>query len=92
MENVNRESQSNKVEGLMNAAPDLIDEMLHNEGLSRSKFAITPERLAMLKDFSTLLSVLMNLVLIIFVERRNHYREVYVPQFATDMIVYGGII
>jgi hypothetical protein len=67
------------VEGLMNAAPDLIDEMLHNEGLSRSKFAITPERLAMLKDFSTLLSVLMNLVLIIFVERTNHYREVYVP-------------
>lgn len=76
----------------MNAAPDLIDEMLHNEGLSRSKFAITPERLAMLKDFSTLLSVLMNLVLIIFVERTNRYREVSVPQFAEDMIVYGGII
>jgi len=67
------------VEGLMNAAPDLIDEMMHNEELSRSKFAITPERLALLKDFSTLLSVLMNLILLVFVERTNHYREVYVP-------------
>ena len=86
------ESQSNKVEGLMNAAPDLIDEMMHNEELSRSKFAITPERLALLKDFSTLLSVLMNLILIVFVKRTNNYREVYVPQFASDMIVYGGII
>ena len=92
MESVNRESQSNKVEGLMNAAPDLIDEMMHNEELSRSKFAITPERLALLKDFSTLLSVLMNLILIVFVKRTNNYREVYVPQFASDMIVYGGII
>jgi hypothetical protein len=76
---VNRESQSNKVEGLMKAGPDLIDEMMHNEALGRSKFAITPERLALLKDFSTLLSVLMNLILIIFVERTNHFREVYVP-------------
>ena len=64
---VNRESQSNKVDGLMTAAPDLIDEMIYNEGLSRSSFAITPSRLAMLKDFSTVLSVLMNIILIIFV-------------------------
>lgn len=63
----------------MNSAPDLIDEMIHNEELSRSKIAITPERLAMLKDFSTLLSVLMNLVLIVFTERTNHFKEVYVP-------------
>jgi len=89
---VNRESQANKVEGLMTAAPDLIDEMIHNEGLGRSKFAITPERLAMLKDFSTLLSVLMNVILIAFLERRNHYREQYIPDFASQMIVYGGII
>jgi len=89
---VNRESQANKVEGLMTAAPDLIDEMIHNEGLSRSKFAITPERLAMLKDFSTLLSVLMNIILIAFLERKNHYREQYIPEFASQMIVYGGII
>jgi hypothetical protein len=63
----------------MTAAPDLIDEMMHNEALSRSKLAITPDRLAMIKDFSTLLSVFMNLVLIIFTERTDHYREIYVP-------------
>ena len=56
----------------MKAAPDLIDEMIHNEGLRRSKFAITPERLGMLKDLCTLLSVLMNLILIAFLKRRNH--------------------
>jgi hypothetical protein len=80
---VNRDSQANKVEGLMTAAPDLIDEMIHNEALSRSKFAVTPERLAMLKDFSTLLSVIMNLILIAFLERRGHYRETFLPDFAT---------
>ena len=92
MLSVNRESQSNKVEGLMAAAPDLIDEMIYNEGLSRSSFAITPERMAALKDFSTLLAVFMNLVLIVFTERTDHYREVYVPQYASDMIAYGGIV
>ena len=45
MFNVNRESQANKVQGLLDEGPDIIDEMLFNEGLSRSKFAITPERL-----------------------------------------------
>lgn len=39
---VNRESQSTKVEGLMVVAPDLIDEMMHNEKLSRNKMSITP--------------------------------------------------
>jgi hypothetical protein len=82
MNNVNRESQSNKVEGLMNATPDIIDEMMFNEELSRSKFAITPERLSALKDFSTFLSVLMNLVLISFIERVNHYRDSHEPTFA----------
>lgn len=89
---INRESQSTKVEGLMNSAPDLIDEMIYNEELSRSKFAITPERMSALKDFSTFLSVLMNLILIVFTERTNHFREVYVPEYASDAIWYCGIV
>jgi hypothetical protein len=67
----------------MAAAPDLIDEMIHNEALSRSKFAITPERLAMLKDFSTLLSVIMNVILIAFFQRVEHYRKSYIPELAS---------
>jgi hypothetical protein len=38
----------------MNATPDIIDEMMFNEEISRSRFAITPQRLSALKDFSTL--------------------------------------
>lgn len=76
----------------MTAAPDLIDEMIYNEGLSRSKLAITPERLAMLKDFCTVLSVIMNVILIAFTERVGHYREVYIPELAEDIIAYGGIV
>ncbi len=34
MSEVDRESQSTKVMGLMDAVPDLIDEMNHNEELS----------------------------------------------------------
>ncbi len=64
----------------MNAAPDIIDEMMFNEELSRSRFAITPQRLSALKDFSTFLSLFINLVLIAFIERVDHYRDVYEPE------------
>ena len=92
MQNVNRESQANKVDDLLAAAPDLIDEMIYNEGLQRSTFAITPERLQLLKDFSTALACLMNVVLFISVERVNHFRDVYYPAWAENVIYYGGII
>jgi len=42
MQSVNRESQQNKVDDLFAATPDLIDEMVYNEGLQRQAFAITP--------------------------------------------------
>jgi len=92
MENVNRDSQQTKVDDLFAATPDLIDEMIYNEGLQRSTFAITPERLQMLKDFSTALALIINFVLIGWVERVNHYRDVYVPDIAEYIITYGGIL
>ena len=42
MTNVNRDSQASKVNGLLNKCPDLIDEMIHNESLNRSRIKITP--------------------------------------------------
>ncbi len=36
MNEVPRDSQNSKVSGLMDAVPDLIDEMYHNEELSRA--------------------------------------------------------
>ena len=92
MASVNRDSQSNKVDGLMAAAPDLIDEMIHNERLGHSAFPITPERLMALKDFSTFLSVVMNVIMLMYKERINNFRDVYMPDFATDLITYMGII
>jgi hypothetical protein len=35
---------------------------------------------------------MINLVLIIFLERTNHFREVYIPEYASEIIKYGGII
>lgn len=89
---VNRESQSTKVEGLMNATADLIDEMLHNERLSRNKWSITPQRLNMLKDASTGLALILNFLLIAFVIRVDNYRTVYIPDAANQTITYCGIV
>ena len=72
---VDRESQATKVGGLMDAVPDLIDEMNHNEELSRAWLQITPGRLMALKDFSTFVGLLINFIYLCFAERRYHYRD-----------------
>ena len=59
----------------MEAVPDLIDEMNHNEYLDKSLLKITPERLNGLKDFSTLIGLIINLIFLCFSERKYHYRE-----------------
>lgn len=38
------------------------------------------------------MAVIMNLILIIYTERVDHYRTVYVPDAANNAIEYGGII
>jgi hypothetical protein len=42
MISVDRESQQTKVRDLLDNVPDLIDEMIHNEELSRATIQITP--------------------------------------------------
>lgn len=76
----------------MNKCPDLIDEMIHNEALNRSKIKITPQRLSALKDFSTLMAVIMNAMMISFLERVENYRLPDQPGWETAMIYYMGII
>ena len=36
MSSVDRETQASKVHGLIDAVPDLVDEMLHNDELTRA--------------------------------------------------------
>jgi len=76
----------------MDIAPDLIDEMLYNEEAARSVFAITPNRLQLVKDLSTALAMFMNLMMIVTYERVNHFRDFYRDPLASDIIHFCGIV
>ena len=75
MQDVDRESQASKVTGLMDSVPDLIDEMNHNDALANALIRITPDRLMLLKDFSTIVGLIINFTYLIFAKRKYHYRE-----------------
>jgi len=58
---VNRESNTHKILDLVNRSPSFIDEMEHLELRSHDFIKITPERLGFLRDFSTLLAVMISI-------------------------------
>jgi len=70
----------------------LIDEMNHNEDLSKQTIKVTPERLMALKDFSSVIGLIMNMTFLFFAERIYHYKNLYVPEWAIDTIEYLGYI
>mmetsp|Transcript_11847 Transcript_11847/g.18254 ORF Transcript_11847/g.18254 Transcript_11847/m.18254 type:complete len:178 (+) Transcript_11847:331-864(+) len=76
----------------MEAVPDLIDEMNHNEELSRAFLQITPSRLMLLKDFSTMVGLLINFVYLVFARRKYHYREIDIEDWVVDVIEILGYI
>ena len=76
----------------MNAVPDLIDEMNHNEELTRALLQITPKRLMRLKDFSTLVGIMINFFFLAFARTKFHYREKDIDEWLIDVIGYLGII
>ena len=45
-----------------------------------------------LKDFCTLISVIINLIFIIWVKRRNHYKDIDIDDWVIDTIEYLGYI
>lgn len=92
MTDVNRESQQSKVRDLLLAVPNLIDEMHHNDYLNRATIKITPERLMFLKDFSSVVGLIMNLTFLCFATRKWHYKILEVPDWAIDTIEYLGYI
>ena len=64
MENVNRSSLNEKIMGLVNASPKLFDEMEHLVFLHSKMFTFSTKRYNLLRDFSTLLSLIINIILI----------------------------
>jgi rubrerythrin len=92
MVNVCRDSQQTKVRDLLAAVPDLIDEMNHNEELSRATLQITPKKLMYLKDFSTLIGLIINLTYLLNASRKYHYRELDVEDWVIDTIEIFGYI
>jgi hypothetical protein len=91
MFNVNRESQNTKVMGLINAVPDFIDEMIHNEALDRALIKITPTSMKYLKDFSTVIGFIINLIFL-FSSKKLHYRELDIDEWIIDSIEILGWI
>lgn len=54
----------------MEAVPDLIDEMYHIEDLKEMIIQITPARLTALKDFSTVVGMLINFLFLFYAKRK----------------------
>lgn len=82
MISVDRSSPQEKILGLLKAVPEMVDEMEHIEVLSRATIQITPERLAMLRDFSNLLSLAICVIMIAYYE--------YAVTFNSDGLPFVG--
>jgi len=68
----------------------LIDEMNHNEELSRAILQITPKRLMALKDFSTVVSLIINSIYLLFARKKYHYRDMDIENWVIDTIQILG--
>jgi len=89
---VKRDNPNLKIGGLIEKAPDLIDEMVMNEGLTSQLIEITPSRLSFLKDFSTVIALGINGLMLFFYKRTYHYRNRDIPEWVSEAIEYLGIV
>lgn len=65
-ETVERESPQHKILGLIGKTPVFIDEMTHLENRSHAFLKITPQKLSFYRNFSTLLSIFISLIVLFF--------------------------
>ena len=70
-ETVNRTSNQHKILDLIARTPEFIDEMQHLEARSRDVIKITPSKLSFFRNFSTLLSIGISMIVIFFSFRRQ---------------------
>ena len=92
MLSIDRESQQQKVGGLMGHIPGLIDEMEQNYKLQNARIKITPKLMMDLKDFSTIVGAMISTIQLFAVTRIDHYRERYVPDIIEKIITILGLI
>lgn len=76
----------------MEAIPDLIDEMVHNEQLENATVQITPKLMAQLKDFSNLVGLVISLLQVIFLIRVDNYTQREMPIYISRLVFYLGIV
>jgi Ca2+/Na+ antiporter len=68
---VDRTSAQMKVNELLGKIDDWVDEMEHVETLHRSKFSITPAKVDALRDMSTFIAFVINIVILLWYEYRS---------------------
>jgi hypothetical protein len=90
MINVVRESNTTKIADLIDAVPDLMDEMELNEKLNNAMIKITPQLMNKLKDFSSIVGLVMNCLFLFFAKRKYHYREPDIDEWVIDAIEILG--
>ena len=81
-----RENQTTKILSLLEAVPDLIDEMNHNDELNNNTIQITPARLTGLKDFSSVVGMIMNLLYVYYATRKYHFKKLDITDWVVDQI------
>jgi hypothetical protein len=69
MSTVKRDSPNDKISGLVNSSSILFAEMHHMSWLQKLPFHFTADRLDFFRDFSTILALLINIILIIVMKR-----------------------
>ena len=92
MISVDRESQQTKVRDLLDNVPDLIDEMIHNEELSRATIQITPQRLTALKDFSSVVGLIINFLFLYYAKNKYHYKYLDIEDWVVDAVEILGYV
>ena len=60
LENVSRDSPQHKINGLLAAIPDFMDEMEHTESLRHGKIKITPKVVSILRDITLFFALVIN--------------------------------
>lgn len=76
----------------MDSVADLLDEMEANWELKEATLPITPHFLQQLKDMSTYVGLIINLLYLAFATRNYHYREPDIDEWVVSSIEYLGYI
>lgn len=99
MQEVPWDSPQNKILGLIRSIPDLIDEMIYEEKLSRWMIKLTSNKMRFVWDVATVLSIIINGIIIFGYETRLYYQDdgsIFVNHYIhpiprTALLVFGII-